>query len=205
MERASWWGIGKVLCEGCVFCHTAKSPLLSKLATASASSGRTLLWDCMCRCMDLYGCYREQHSKIQLFLGDLDVTACFCFVGLVGGNDFLHLYYFCWRKVLVELLSCRFVSMGRKDKALLFWTKHFKASGNSHPVQVKPNAPCHCYPLTFIHTISVLLIFLCYYLKVSWLLLWKAAYKSHKLFWIAQPEHPFSPEPLSVPRSSGQS
>lgn len=68
---------------------------------------------------------------------------------------------------------CRFVSMGRKDKALLFWTKHFKASGNSHPVQVKPNAPCHCYPLTFIHTISVLLIFCviiwkyldCYYEK----------------------------------------
>lgn len=116
----------------------------------------------MCRCMDLYGCYREQPSEVQLFLGDLDITACFCFVGLVGGNDFLHLYYFCWRKALVELLTCQFIQMGRKDEALLpvlFWIKHFKASERSHPVQVKPNAACHCYPLIFIHTISVLLNF----------------------------------------------
>lgn len=69
--------------------------------------------------MDLYGCYREQLTKVQFFLGDLDVSACFCFVGLVGGNDFLYLYYFCWSKALVELLTCQFMEMGRKDEALL--------------------------------------------------------------------------------------
>lgn len=162
MGRASRGSIRKVLCEGvaCGFCHRAKSPLLYKLATDSASEKRTPPENCPCGCMDLHGCYREQPSKIWLFLGDLDITACFCFVGLVGGNGFLHLYYFSWRKTLVELLTCHFVKKGRKDEALLpvlFWTKHFKANERSHPVQVKPNAPFHCYPLAFIHAISVLL------------------------------------------------